>query len=114
MVNNKLIKTNDGIFTKVSNYFRKIIYSLSNNKVDKEAEYHIEKNDRMDKETEHHIEKNNRTIDKAEFMSLYDKMKKGEILLASLDSNTLEKMYNLMKEEIKLVQKQIDNLTEET
>ena len=43
-------------------------------------------------------------------MDLYNKIKKGEILINDISNENLGKMCQLMEEEIKLTQKQIDNL----
>lgn len=104
-MNNQLIKTNENIFTKIRNFFKKNLYKIKDNSKDNVKT--IEKEDIKEKEKD-------KNIDKSEFMDLYNKMKNGEVLLALLDEETLSNMCKLIKEEIKLTQNQINNLKNNT
>ena len=100
MENNQLTKKEDNLLKKFQNYFKNLLYNFKNKK---NKIYSNENKIKVCDTEERKTIKN-----KTEFMVLYNRMKKGEVLISSIDEECLNKMCKLMEEEIKLTQEQIE------
>ena len=93
-MNNQLVECKENIFTKIKNFFKGLFFRKEDKKYISQTSPNIngtEKNGmREDK------------IDKRSFLELYEKSKKGEVDLFSLSPEKLEKMCELLEEEIKI------------
>lgn len=86
MNNNQLMEVKNNIFTKIKNFFKKIF---------------TEKKQLPDEITKNSAE------NKREFFEQYNKIKKGEIDIFSIDPDEVEKMCIILEEENKIQEQQL-------
>ena len=93
-MNNKLIERKENIFTKIRNFFKGLFYKKEKFNDANLASQNIEEIEKTDTEKYE--------TDKREFLDLYENAKQGKVDMLSLSSDTLEKMCELLEEEIKI------------
>ena len=89
----------DNIFTKIMNFFKRIF-----NNQDK-----LLQSGKSEETTLNKTQTESEKLDKKEFFEIYEKLKKGDVDILSMDPDKSEKMCKLLEEEIKLKEKLLDS-----
>ena len=91
-----LIEKKESFFSRIKNWFNSI---FTKNKIleEEKTDSEIKENDTKNKDSDFKIKYQE---DKAKFMDIYNKVKKKEIEVNSLDEETVKKISKLLYEEI--------------
>lgn len=100
MNNNQLIKYKESVFSKIKNLFKNLF-------IKKQVVIPVQNELIETSKINHKNNKNNYEDNKKNFMDLYEKTKKGDIDLFSIDPEKLEKMCKLLEEEIKIKERNL-------